>query len=89
MQDEWMTVEQIADSLKVDGQTVRRWLRDGKLPGKNFGGKTGWRIKRGDVDAYLGGAPNYQHKLDALLAAVIERPDSAAILARAKELEAG
>jgi hypothetical protein len=30
---------------------------------------------------------NYQHKLDALLAAVIERPDSAAILARAKELE--
>ena len=51
--DRWHTVEEIADNLKVHVNTVRRWLRDGQLKGHNFGGKTGYRIRAQDLQAFL------------------------------------
>lgn len=51
--DEWLTTEEISEALKVEPRTVRRWLRSGELRGINFGGKTGWRVRRQDLDAYI------------------------------------
>lgn len=54
MADErWYTVADIVDMLKVHEQTVRRWIKDGELRGYNFGGKTGYRVKQGDLDTFL------------------------------------
>jgi excisionase family DNA binding protein len=51
--DRWLTVAEIVDDLKVHEQTVRRWIREGLLRAYNFGGKTGYRIKVRDFEAFL------------------------------------
>ncbi len=51
--DKLMTVEQVADRLQVNEQTVRRWLREGELMGVPFGGRTGWRVSEEDLQAFL------------------------------------
>jgi excisionase family DNA binding protein len=54
MADErWFTVEQIADLLQVHPETVRSWLRAGRLKGRAFGGKTGWRVRESVLNAFL------------------------------------
>jgi excisionase family DNA binding protein len=52
--DEWLTVREVADYLKVHEETVRRWIRDGELPVLDLGGqKTGYRIRRGELDTFI------------------------------------
>jgi len=53
--ERWFTTRQIADLLQVDEQTIRRWLRDGRVIGRNFGGKVGWRVRESDLNAFLEG----------------------------------
>ncbi len=53
MEDNLLTVQQVADMLQVHPETVRRWLRDGELDGTPLGGKSGWRIRRSRVEAFL------------------------------------
>jgi excisionase family DNA binding protein len=53
MEDRLLTVEQVADRLQVNEQTVRRWLRDNDLAGIPFGGRTGWRISEEELQAFL------------------------------------
>ena len=57
MDDTWLTVEEIAGRLKVTEQTVRRWLRSGSLVGRNFGGRTGYRIRQSDLRPFLESEP--------------------------------
>jgi excisionase family DNA binding protein len=47
MSQELLTIEEAADYLKVTPFTVRRYLREGKLPGLKVGGQ--WRIGRDDL----------------------------------------
>jgi excisionase family DNA binding protein len=58
MDERWYTVEQIAATLQVHEQTVRRWLREGALRGRSFGGKTGWRVRESDLRAFLDTDPS-------------------------------
>jgi excisionase family DNA binding protein len=51
--ERWFTVEQIADLLQVHPETVRSWLRSGRLKGRAFGGKTGWRVRESELNAFL------------------------------------
>lgn len=51
--ERWLTVAQIAERLQVHQETVRRWLREGRLPGKNFGGKGGYRVRESDLQAFM------------------------------------
>jgi hypothetical protein len=37
--------------LKVTEQAVRRWLRSGKLTGRNFSGRTGYRAGQASCSA--------------------------------------
>jgi excisionase family DNA binding protein len=48
-----LTVNQVAAQLQVDVQTVRRWLRNRELIGVPIGGRTGWRVPEGEVQAFL------------------------------------
>lgn len=51
--ERWFTVSDIAELVRVQERTVRKWLREGRLAGLNFGGKTGWRVKESELDAFL------------------------------------
>jgi excisionase family DNA binding protein len=56
--ERWFTVEQIAELLQVHEQTVRRWLRDGALAGRNFGGRTGYRVPESALKTFLEQTPD-------------------------------
>ncbi|MDP9366989.1 MAG: helix-turn-helix domain-containing protein [Chloroflexota bacterium] len=68
----WLTVEQVADRLQVHQDTVRRWLRSGRLRGYLISRKAGYRIRPEDVDRFvMGGTPD-----DADQPAGADRPGS-------------
>lgn len=49
-----MTVKEAAAFLKVSDDSIRRWLKTGRLQGKRLGGVTvGWRISVGAIRAFL------------------------------------
>lgn len=45
------TVEQAATALAVDRDTLRRWLRQGRIGGFKAG--TDWRIQQTDLDNFI------------------------------------
>ncbi len=49
--DELLTVEEIANQLKLHPQTIRTWIRTGRLPAKKYGRV--YRLRRTDVDTVL------------------------------------
>jgi excisionase family DNA binding protein len=52
MQDDiYLTVEEIAKQLKVSPDTVRRWIREGRLPAIDLIGQ--YRIRRDDYERFL------------------------------------
>jgi excisionase family DNA binding protein len=48
MEDELLTVKEVAARLKVNPQTVRRWIRSGRLPARRYGAR-GWRVSAADL----------------------------------------
>jgi excisionase family DNA binding protein len=46
-----LTPEQVAEYLQASPEVVRRWLREGRLPGFKLGRK--WRVDEKDLEAYL------------------------------------
>ena len=54
-QDEWLTVEEVARRLKVHPESVRRWLKAGKLRGHLISRRAGWRIRATEVDRFVTG----------------------------------
>jgi excisionase family DNA binding protein len=54
LNEEWLTVEEVAAKLKVSEETVRRWIRAKKLPVLDLGGpRAGYRIRPGDLEKFL------------------------------------
>jgi excisionase family DNA binding protein len=51
MPDVFLTVEETAERLKVHPESVRDWLRTGKLRGLKAGRQ--WRITESALDAFL------------------------------------
>ncbi len=52
--DEWLTVREITQLLKVHEESVRRWIRSGELPAILLGSaKGGYRVRRTDYDRFL------------------------------------
>lgn len=51
MTSDWMTVEEIANDLRVKESTVREWIRQKKLKAAKFG--RDYRIKRNDYDEFI------------------------------------
>ena len=49
--DTYLTVEEIAESLKMPIETIRVWLRNGKLKGIRIGKY--WRVKETDFKDFI------------------------------------
>lgn len=53
---QWLTVRDVATSLKVHEETVRRWIRRGDLVALDLGGpRAGYRVRRSDLDRFIEG----------------------------------
>ena len=52
-EERWLEVKDVVARLDVHPNTVRRWLKSGQLAGRNFGGRTGYRIRESDLEAFL------------------------------------
>jgi excisionase family DNA binding protein len=48
-----LTVEEVAELLRLTPYTIRRLLNEGKLPGRKIGGGRQWRIDKGELAHYL------------------------------------
>jgi excisionase family DNA binding protein len=48
-----LTPEEVADYLKVHVETIRLWIRSGRLTAYRLGGVRALRVRRSDVDAML------------------------------------
>ena len=52
---ELLTVQQVADRVKLSPVTVQRWLRAGKLKGVRIGAaRAGWRIPAEELYVFSG-----------------------------------
>lgn len=51
MSNDWLTVEEIADELRVHVSTVREWIRQKRLKAAKFG--RDYRIKRSDYIDFI------------------------------------
>lgn len=51
-----LTVPEVAERTRATEDTVRRWLRTGKLRGRKLGGdRLGYRVKESDLEAFING----------------------------------
>jgi excisionase family DNA binding protein len=46
-----MTIEDLADYLKVTRRTIYEWLKENKIPAVKLVGQ--WRFKRDKIDAWI------------------------------------
>jgi len=56
MEDELLTVQEVADIFRVDDTTVRRWIKDDALEAiilPHLNERQGYRIRRSVVNAIL------------------------------------
>jgi excisionase family DNA binding protein len=51
VEEDYYTLQDIADRLKVSYRTVYRWVHAGKLPAYKFG--TDWRVKESDLRNFV------------------------------------
>ncbi|HYA98862.1 MAG TPA: helix-turn-helix domain-containing protein [Ktedonobacteraceae bacterium] len=51
MPEEWLTLDEIAEELRVSVETVRRWIRTKQLKALSIG--RGYRIRRKDFEDFL------------------------------------
>jgi len=52
---EVFTVDEAAQYLKLSAYTVRKLLREKRLHGVKLPGGKSWRIRKDDLETYLGG----------------------------------
>ena len=55
---EYLTVEQVAERLKVSTWTVRRWLRDKEIEGFRLSDRAGWRISEESLARFVASRSN-------------------------------
>ena len=56
--DPWLTVEQIAERVQLHPDTVRRFLREGRLRGHRVTRRAGWRVRASEVDRFIESNPD-------------------------------
>jgi excisionase family DNA binding protein len=58
-EDRLLTVSQVAERMQANPETVRRWLRSGRLRGVLPGGdRLGWRIRESELQRFLASLPD-------------------------------
>lgn len=56
MEKQYLTVPEVAEILSVTEETVRRWLRDGRLKGVLLSRRAGWRVRPESVTEMMEGS---------------------------------
>jgi excisionase family DNA binding protein len=59
--DELLTVREVAERLRVDDTTVRRWIKSGALEAITLphkGDRRAYRVRKSTLDALLNQLPN-------------------------------
>lgn len=51
--EQLLTVEDVAKRLQIHPETIRRWLREGRLEGIRMSRRAGWRVRPEAVDKML------------------------------------
>ncbi len=51
--EQLLTVEDVADRLQIHPETIRRWLREGRLDGYRISRRGGWRVRPESVEKML------------------------------------
>lgn len=62
MNDEILTLKEVAEYLKLAEKTTYRFAAEGRLPGFKVGGS--WRFKRKDIDRWIEEQKNERRGLD-------------------------
>lgn len=70
-------VKQIADMLNTQPETVRRWIRSGKLHAKKASRKDGHVVTKGDLNKFLKSSPKYAGMAGGLVGAAMMMPVAA------------
>lgn len=53
-EDRLLTVAEVAERLRLKPETVRRWLRSGRLRGISLGSDhAGWRVRESEIERLL------------------------------------
>lgn len=63
------TVKHVSKIFNVSEETVRRWIRDGKLNATISSKKAGYRIGKEDMKVFAESRPKYKKLLEDFLAA--------------------
>lgn len=53
--DEWLSIDEVAAQLRVDRRTIARLIKAEQLQASKVGWQ--WRIKRSELERYLGREP--------------------------------
>jgi excisionase family DNA binding protein len=54
MEEQFLTVEDVAQRLKVTPESVRAWLRSGRLRGFRLEArKQGWRVRESELSNFI------------------------------------
>jgi excisionase family DNA binding protein len=53
--ERWLTVAQAAEILQIHPETLRGWLRSGRIPATLLSRRAGYRIRVSDLEAFLSG----------------------------------
>lgn len=72
------SVKQIADMLNTKPETVRRWIRNGKLYAEKASRKEGHVVTEADLNKFLKSSPKYAGMAGGLIGAAITMPVAAA-----------
>ena len=51
MQQEWMTVQDVAEYLKLGKTKIYQYVQHGRIPGYKVGGQ--WRFHRSEIDDWI------------------------------------
>ena len=52
-EERWLSVDEVAERLRVDAETVHAWLREGRLPGEDDRTSGGPRVRSSDLEEFL------------------------------------
>ena len=58
-EDKLLTIEEVAEILRVSSRSVNRYIESGRLKASKLGV---WRIKRSDLDNFLEETSNFKGK---------------------------
>jgi len=67
--ERWLTVAQAAEVAQVHPETLRAWLRRGKVPGNLISRRAGYRIRQSDLERFLSGDSRAEETREKRLAA--------------------